>query len=153
MVLDRVQTVAGEVVKQAQPQPVGRLPVSQRNLRIVQQGIWEAVNGERGTGRRGRLAGIEIAGKTGTSQVVGRRQTADARDDIVPPHERPHAWFVCYAPFAAPRIAVAVLVENGEHGSSAAAPIAREMVRTYLRHPPPEQRLAAALGSLEPSNP
>jgi penicillin-binding protein 2 len=88
------------------------------------------VNGERGTGRRVHLNDIEIAGKTGTSQVIGRN---DIAEEYTPPHLRPHAWFVCYAPFAAPKIAVAVLVENGEHGSSAAGPIAREMVKTYLR--------------------
>ncbi len=80
-----------------------------------------------------RLNDIEIAGKTGTSQVIGRRPGADAKDDFTPPHLRPHAWFVCYAPYGAPKIAIAVLVENGEHGSSAAGPIAREMVKAYLR--------------------
>lgn len=129
-ILNRIQTMEGNVVYQGVPQEVGRLPVSPRTLRIVQQGIWGAVNGERGTARRVHLNDIEIAGKTGTSQVIGRKEFAD---DFTPPHLRPHAWFVCYAPFAAPKIAVAVLVENGEHGSSAAGPIAREMVKAYLR--------------------
>jgi penicillin-binding protein 2 len=129
-IVSRIQTMEGDVVYQAVPQEIGRLPVSARNLKIVQQGIWGAVNGERGTARRVRLDDIEIAGKTGTSQVVGRKEGGE---DYIPPHHRPHAWFVCYAPFAAPRIAVAVVVENGEHGSSAAGPIAREMVKAYLR--------------------
>jgi len=50
--------------------------------------------------------------------------------------------FVCYAPAAAPKLAVSVVVENGEHGSSAAGPIAREMVKTYLRKVPDARRLA-----------
>ena len=98
----------------------------------MQQGLWGAVNGERGTASRARLKDIEVAGKTGTSQVIGRKEGGD---DYLPPHHRPHAWFVCYAPVGSPRIAVAVLIENGEHGSSAAGPIAREMVKTYLRAP------------------
>jgi hypothetical protein len=49
---------------------------------------------------------------------------------------------VCYAPAAAPRIAVAVIVENGEHGSSAAGPISRELVKAYLRRPPGGQKVA-----------
>jgi penicillin-binding protein 2 len=129
----------GEVVFQGEPQEIGRLPVSPRNLKIVQQGIWGAVNGERGTARRAHLNDIEIAGKTGTSQVVGRRE---GEDDYTPPHLRPHAWFVCYAPFDSPKVAIAVVVENGEHGSSAAGPIAREMVKTYLRRVTNGQKVA-----------
>jgi penicillin-binding protein 2 len=138
-IIERVETVEGEVVRQTVPQEIGRLPVSSRNLRIVQQGLWGAVNGERGTARRVHQSDIEIAGKTGTSQVVGRK---DGGDDHIPPHLRPHAWFVCYAPFHAPRIAVAVVVENGEHGSSAAGPIAREIVKIYLRKLSKGQKLA-----------
>jgi penicillin-binding protein 2 len=138
-VLSRVETMEGDVVFQAAPQEIGRLPISPRNLKIVQQGIWGAVNGDHGTARRVHLNDIEIAGKTGTSQVVGRK---DSGDDYTPPHLRPHAWFVCYAPFDAPKIAIAVVVENGEHGSSAAGPIAREMVKTYLRKLPNSRKLA-----------
>jgi penicillin-binding protein 2 len=138
-VLSRVETMEGDVVFQAAPQETGRLPVSARNLKLVQQGIWGVVNGDHGTARRVHLNDIEIAGKTGTSQVVGRK---DGGDDYTPPHLRPHAWFVCYAPFDAPKIAIAVVVENGEHGSSAAGPIAREMVKTYLRKMPHGQKLA-----------
>jgi penicillin-binding protein 2 len=139
LILQRVETIEGEIVFQAEPQEIGRLPISPRNLKMVQDGIWAAVNGERGTARRVHLPDIEIAGKTGTSQVVGRK---DSGDDHIPPHLRPHAWFVCYAPAAAPKLAVAVVVENGEHGSSAAGPIAREMVKTYLRKVPDARRLA-----------
>ena len=143
-ILQRVETVEGDVVFQAAPQEAGRLPVSPRTLKLVQEGIWGAVNGDRGTARRVHLPDIEIAGKTGTSQVVGRK---DGADDYIPPHLRPHAWFVCYAPVGAPKLAVAVVVENGEHGSSAAGPIAREMVKVYLRKAPPEaQRLAVVTG-------
>jgi penicillin-binding protein 2 len=138
-VLSRVETMEGDIVFQAAPQEIGRIPISARNLRTVQQGIWGAVNGERGTARRVHLNDIEIAGKTGTSQVVGRK---DSGDDYTPPHLRPHAWFVCYAPSDAPKLAIAVVVENGEHGSSAAGPIAREMVKTYLRKLPNGQKLA-----------
>jgi len=50
----------------------------------------------------------------------------------MPQHLKPHAWFVSYAPSSDPKIAVSVIVEHGEHGSSAAAPIARELIRSYL---------------------
>ncbi len=139
-ILSRVESMEGDVVFQTVPQELGRLPVSARNLKIVQQGIWAAVNGDRGTARRVHLNDIEVSGKTGTSQVVGRKEVGDT---YVPPHLQPHAWFVCYAPAAAPRIAVAVIVENGEHGSSAAGPISREMVKAYLRRLPGHQKVAS----------
>jgi penicillin-binding protein 2 len=138
-VLDRVETMDGDVVLRTLPETIGKLPASPRTLAIVQQGLTAVVNGERGTARRVHLNDIEIAGKTGTSQVVGRREGGD---DYIPPHLRAHAWFVCYAPASAPRIAIAVVVENGEHGSSAAGPIAREMVKAYLRKLPNGQKLA-----------
>ncbi|MCG6972099.1 MAG: penicillin-binding protein 2, partial [Desulfobacterales bacterium] len=47
----------------------------------------------------------------------------------------PHAWFVAYAPSDNPKIAVSVIIEHGGHGSSAAAPIAKEIIETYLGHP------------------
>jgi penicillin-binding protein 2 len=140
IILQRVETVEGDVVFQVAAQETGRLPVSPRTLKIVQEGIWGAVNGERGTARRVHLPDIEIAGKTGTSQVVGRK---DNGDDYTPPHLRPHAWFVCYAPAGAPKLAVAVVIENGEHGSSAAGPIARELVKAYLRRPASGDRLVS----------
>ncbi len=133
LILDRVETMEGEVVYRNLPQVAGKIPASPRTLSIVQQGLWSAVNGERGTASRARLKDIQVAGKTGTAQVIGRKEGGD---DYLPPHLRPHAWFVCYAPVGAPRIAVAVLIENGEHGASTAGPIAREMVKAYLRNTP-----------------
>jgi penicillin-binding protein 2 len=114
------------------PQRVGRLPVSDANLKRVQQGMWEVVQGKRGTARIARLKQIEISGKTGTAQVVSLKkfeENAEGKDER---RFKDHAWFIAYAPSDAPRIAIAVIVEHGEHGSSAAAPVARELVRTYL---------------------
>ena len=73
-----------------------------------------------------------MSGKTGTAQVVGRSDSNDADDGETPRQFLPHAWFTAYAPSDQPKIAVTVIVEHGEHGSSAAAPIAREMIRSYL---------------------
>jgi penicillin-binding protein 2 len=143
VILERVQTVEGDVVQQTAAQELGRLPASLKTLKIIQQGLWGAVNGSGGTARRVRLNDIEIAGKTGTSQVVGRKEGGE---EYTPPHLRPHAWFVCFAPSAAPRIAIAVVIENGEHGSSAAGPIAREMVKAHLRRPAVDPRLALEMG-------
>ncbi len=106
---------------------------SRETMDIVREGLWRVVNGTRGTARVSRLEGVEICGKTGTGQVVSRKTGEKEVKENVPAHYRAHAWFVAYAPAQAPKIAVSVLVENGEHGSSTAAPIARELIRHYLK--------------------
>jgi penicillin-binding protein 2 len=73
-----------------------------------------------------------IAGKTGTAQVVGIKQGAKYDESRVAARHRDHALFVAFAPAEAPRIAIAVLVENGGHGGSTAAPIARAVFDYYL---------------------
>ena len=74
-----------------------------------------------------------VKAKTGTAQVFSRKRNEDNRSTPEEDHLKPHAWFVAYAPSESPQIAVAVIVEHGEHGSSAAAPIAQDMILAYLR--------------------
>ena len=77
-------------------------------------------------------APYHIAGKTGTAQVVGIKQGEKYIEDQVQERHRDHAWFIAFAPAEQPRIALAVLVENGGHGGSTAAPIARKVLDYYL---------------------
>jgi penicillin-binding protein 2 len=77
-------------------------------------------------------AAYEAAGKTGTAQVYTVAQGAKYNAKTVPERLRDHAWFVAFAPAEAPRIAVAVLVENAGFGASNAAPVARKMMDAYL---------------------
>ena len=133
MILDVIKSADGQLVFQNKPEVVGKIPVSPANLELVKKGLWEVVNGESGTARASRLADIDISGKTGTSQVISRRKDDNQPEEERPAHLRPHAWFVAYAPSAAPKIAVAVLIEHGEHGSSAAAPVAAELIKSFLR--------------------
>jgi penicillin-binding protein 2 len=77
-------------------------------------------------------AGYQIAGKTGTAQVIGIKQGATYNESQVAERHRDHAWFIAFAPVEAPKIALAVLVENGGHGGSTAAPIARKVMDYYL---------------------
>ena len=109
------------------------MPVSEPTLGLLQTGLWAVVNSDHGTARGSRLADIEISGKTGTSQVISRKKDDTQPEEERPAHLRAHAWFVAYAPSKNPVIAVAVLIEHGEHGSGAAAPVARELIKTYLR--------------------
>jgi penicillin-binding protein 2 len=133
MILESVKTAGGRLLQQNQPRVVGKIPVRSSTLALVREGLWGVLNGAHGTARGSRLPDIEFSGKTGTSQVIGRKKDDPFGKEEKPAHLRAHAWFVAYAPSEAPRIAVAVLVENGEHGSGAAAPVARELIKTYLR--------------------
>lgn len=128
----KIQDLQKNTVIQPKPQVVGKLSVSPETLSLVQDGLWAAVNQARGTAYGSRLKNLEFAGKTGTAQVVGRKAVEGLDDDQIQLMHRDHAWFVAYAPAKDPRIAVAVIVEHGEHGSTAAAPIAREIIKRYL---------------------
>ena len=90
--------------------------VSQNALDIVKEGMFLVVNGH-GTATHIRLPDVEICGKTGTAQN---------------PHGKDHAWFVAFAPYENPKIAIAVLVENAGFGSTYAAPIAQKVIQAYL---------------------
>lgn len=131
--VEQVGTSSGEIVWKFKPQEIGRIPVSSSNIKILQAALSGVVNEDGGTGRVVRLPGIEVAGKTGTAQVIKLKEnTPRKKPHEIPYEQRDHAWFVGYAPANNPQIAVAVIVEHGGFGSTAAAPVAREVIRTYL---------------------
>jgi penicillin-binding protein 2 len=104
-----------------------------QQMQQVVEAMTDVVHGARGTARRiGADAPYRIAGKTGTAQVIGIAQDEKYDEDKVPERLRDHALFIAFAPVEDPRIAVAVVVENGGHGGSAAAPIARTVMDAYL---------------------
>ena len=135
LILRKVETAEGEIINENNSKVTGRLPVSQRTLEIVRKGLWETVNKRKGTAWIAHVDDVDISGKTGTAQLVSRTGSNDnASIDKANKldHLKPHAWFVAYAPSKEPKIAVVVIVEHGEHGSSAAAPLAKELITTYL---------------------
>jgi penicillin-binding protein 2 len=98
----------------------------------VFDGMREVVHGRRGTAKYlSEDIRYEMAGKTGTAQVIGIAQGEDYKEDEVDERHRHHGLFIAFAPIEAPSIAVAIIVENGG-GSSAAAPIARAVIDTWL---------------------
>ncbi|MGD8880627.1 MAG: penicillin-binding protein 2 [Desulfobacterales bacterium] len=141
MILDSIQRADGQILQKSEPKLVGKIPVSRSTLDLLKLGLWRVVNGENGTARGSRLNDIDISGKTGTSQVISRKEDDSLPEEDIPIHLRAHAWFVAYAPSEQPSIAIAVVVEHGEHGSGAAAPIAKEMIKTYLRKKPVNSQL------------
>lgn len=116
------------------PESVSRIRLSKDVYmqRIVDSMI-AVVHGEKGTGRRIKWgAKYTIAGKTGTAQVISIKQGEFYDEKSTPERLRDHALFIAFAPADDPKIAIAVIVENGGHGSSAAAPIARQLMDHYL---------------------
>ena len=102
---------------------------------------------EGGTATRSAAgAPYSIAGKTGTAQVFSVAQNARYNESAIAERLRDHAWFVAFAPIEAPRIAIAVLVENGRSGSGTAAPIARTVMDAYLLRKFPPADAAAPSG-------
>ncbi|MCH8865879.1 MAG: penicillin-binding protein 2 [Proteobacteria bacterium] len=100
---------------------------------IVIDAMHEVMQGLRGTARQAGLnAAYEMAGKSGTSQVISISQDEEYDEEEIDERLRDHALFIAFAPLDKPRIAVAVIVENGSSGSRVAAPIARKIMDAYL---------------------
>jgi penicillin-binding protein 2 len=116
---------------------LGMNPESNLNLNVdhlaLVKSAMVAVTQPGGTAARaGAGAPYVFAGKTGTAQVIGMKQGEKYIESKIQEHHRDHAWFMAFAPFEQPKIALAVLVENGGHGSSTAAPIARKVLDYFL---------------------
>ncbi len=124
----RIVDSEGKSLKEFPPQVSRRTGIKPENYRLVKDGLFAVVNEPHGTGGMARLAEVKVAGKTGSSQVVKLR---DSKGEV-PYQFRDHALFVGFAPYDKPEVAVAVIVEHGEHGGSAAAPIAGRLLRAYF---------------------
>ncbi|QMU58328.1 MAG: penicillin-binding protein 2 [Boseongicola sp.] len=120
-------------LEQPTEQPAA-LDVSRAHLQMIRQAMYNVSNGRRGTARRSRIVadGMQMAGKTGTSQVrnitAAERARGVFRNDQLPWERRDHGLFVAYAPFDKPKYAIATVVEHGGGGSSAAAPPSRDIL-------------------------
>lgn len=123
-------------------QTLDRIPVSNENLELVKQGMLGVTIPGGTAASVGAGAPYTIAAKTGTAQVIGIAQNQKYNASQIDEYHRDHALFIAYAPAEAPKIALAVIVENGGHGGSAAGPIARQVMDYYLlgKSPtPPDQ--------------
>jgi penicillin-binding protein 2 len=127
-------------------------PHLERNWQTVIDAMADVVHGPKGTARRiGVGATYRIAGKTGTAQVFGIAQDEEYDEEKVDKKLRDHALFVAFAPVDNPRIALAVLVENGGSGSKTAAPIARKVMDHYFQQVLDEEDEQLILTAADPS--
>jgi penicillin-binding protein 2 len=134
--------LGGVVQPGGKPADWPKMDLSDRFLHVVRDGMWAVVNEAGGTAPAAKLPDQrwQLAGKTGSSQV--RRVSRDQRESghfdssKLPWEFRPHALFVCYAPYDAPRYAVSVVIEHGNAGAEAAAPVARDIMMDALTRDP-----------------
>jgi membrane peptidoglycan carboxypeptidase len=112
----------------AAPPPQSKVTLDAEKLQAIRDGLWMVVNGA-GTGGRARIAGRDVAGKTGTAQVISNQgKTAAGRSEK---DLRDNGWFVFFAPRDNPEIAGAILLEHGMHGPNAAS-LARHVLDTFF---------------------
>ena len=112
-----------------------RLALPSGAIETVRLGLREVVNAEHGTGKRAAVPGLVLAGKTGTAEYGPRDQ------------RRKHTWMIAFAPFDAPRVALAILVEDGDSGGLTVAPMVRQLMQFIFRLAPadvaPERPVSA----------
>lgn len=108
--------------------PKSKLDVKPDTLKLIREALAGVVT--EGTATRAKSSIVTIAGKTGTAQTAALRS---GPEKDIPKKFRDHAWFVAFAPVENPTIAVAVLAEHMGHGGSAAAPLAKEVIETYVK--------------------
>ena len=135
-IVKQITDPRGQVLRETQPEVVGSLSVSAHALAQVRSGLHGVVHEPHGTGwvMRRLPGGVEAAGKTGTAQVVALAKDPPKDEEDIPEAQRDHAWVVTYVPAQDPRLLVAVLVEHGGHGASAAAPIAKRVAVEFLEN-------------------
>ncbi len=144
------RTIDGVPQSGASPEDWPALGVSDRALHAVREGMWAVVNEQGGSAPLARLdlpnlPTVQMAGKTGSAQV--RNVTREQREHGYKSENqawelRPNALFVCFAPYDQPRYAMALVVEHGNAGAAAAAPIARDIMQAVLTHDPSAHREA-----------
>ncbi len=135
----RIEGPDGQVRKEYFPEITGQIGVNPEHLEQVRMALRGVVNEPRGTGQKSRMKNIIVSGKTGTAQVVRMKSNEELeKNEIIPFRYRDHAWFVAFAPYERPEIAVAIIVEHGGHGGVTAGPIARKIFKKYFKlYPPP----------------
>jgi penicillin-binding protein 2 len=131
----RPQLVKAIATELQPPVVLDEVQLSDANWDAVFAGMAEVMRPDgRGTGKTlSKNADYLMAGKSGTAQVVGMAQDAKYDSATLLERHRDHALFIAFAPLDDPQIAVGIIVENGEHGSTAAGPVARYVFDAYLK--------------------
>lgn len=140
-IVSKVESVNNGAVRVYGPEIIHSIQIKPSTLEQVRTALADVVRSPAGTGGAARSNIVDIAGKTGTAQVV-EMKGGYVKSEQLAYLNRDHAWFVSYAPIENPQIAVVVMIEHGGHGASAAAPLAKKMIEKYieLQKQPADQR-------------
>ncbi|MCX7856974.1 MAG: penicillin-binding protein 2 [Deltaproteobacteria bacterium] len=126
-IVNRIVSPEGNVIKTFKPEIRKEVHISSKTIEIIKKAMWGVVNEPTGTAFGSRTSIAEMSGKTGTAQTASSQKAS--RGD--------HAWFVAFAPFSNPEIAISVIVEYGGHGAQAAAPVAKIITEEYFKESKP----------------
>ena len=130
------------------PPTLESLGFAPQNLQVIHDGMWEVINGSRGTARLfaklqfkdPERKAWQMSGKSGSVQThritQAERQQGVKKQEELPWEERDHAMFIAYAPSDQPRYAISCVVEHGAHGSDTASPIVRDIMMKVLEYDP-----------------
>ena len=140
----QIQNAKSGVITPLAPNTISKLPIKPENLALIGNAMVDVARPGGTAARAAAGAPYTIAGKTGTAQVVAIKQGEKYVESRVAERHRDHALFIAYAPADNPKIALAILVENGGHGGSTAAPIARALFDYYLLGKLPVRPVTAA---------
>ncbi|MBF6567704.1 MAG: penicillin-binding protein 2 [Candidatus Binataceae bacterium] len=127
-----VDALDGTPLRSYPPVIEQRLNIDQENLDQIRDALCDVVNGPGGTARKAALPNIVVCGKTGTAQVVAEKQGARTNEKALSDQLRDNGWFIAFAPKDNPQIAIAMIVEHGGHGGSAAAPAVRDVLEKFF---------------------
>lgn len=122
----------------SEPTNDGKPYIDKKYFTVVKEALRRVANGSRGTARFWKIPGIEMAGKTGTSQVMSFSADQIHSNCMNRPiHQRHHGWFVAFVPADKPEITIAVLAEHACHGNTGGVPVARDVALAYFQkyHP------------------
>lgn len=152
----QIDALDGTVVKSFPPVVESQTHIDPQMLDEVRSAMADVVNASDGTGHAARIDGIEVAGKTGTAQVVKEAQGARTKETALPDRYRDHGWFMAFAPVDHPKIAIACIIEHSGHGGSTAGPVVKAVMQKYFELNPPQGvslPAPAPAGEAEPVDP
>ncbi len=138
--LKAVQNARTQETRQIAPKEGELIAIKPEHLALIKAAMVDVTKPGGTAVRAGQGAPYTVAAKTGTAQVIGMKQNETYNEKRVKEEHRDHAVFIAFAPAEDPKIAMAILVENGGHGGSTAAPIAREVLDYALLHKKPQAK-------------
>ena len=146
----RIENSDGKLIQEIFPEIRRNIDIDPEVLKHLKEGLRGVVHEAYGTGHRARLKNVIVSGKTGTAQVVGMKDSEEIDpEEEIPYSHRDHAWFVAFAPYEKPEVAVSVIIEHGGHGGATAAPIAGKILKTYFSHYPPSKTIGLGKERIE----